>query len=334
METARIYLEKHAAGDPLIKASPEKGLKYIVVIPSYLETRLTESLVSLFEADLPPHPVEVIIIINWPENENPENIRLSREAFISASKWAKAKSTNKLRFHTIEAGFFPVKKAGVGYARKTGMDEAVRRFIQAGQEDGIIISFDADSKCEKNYFTAIDAHFSINNQTDGCSVYFEHELAGDEFPEIVYEAITQYELHMRTYLHGVRYTGFPNAFYTVGSSMVVRASSYCRQGGMNVRKAGEDFYFLQKFFDLGRFTDLKETIVYPSPRPSLRVPFGTGKAITERIKETTSMKSYNPATYDVLRHFFSAHKELNTDRKMQAGPNNIRGVIHVLQEFL
>jgi hypothetical protein len=305
LEPARIYLKKHSAGDSLIQSAPEKGLKYIVVIPAYIETRLEESLVSLFNAVAPENPIEVLVIVNWPDTETPENIKLSHEIFLSAKNWSEQHSSENKRFHIAESGNIPRKKAGVGYARKTGMDEAVRRFLGAGQKDGIIISFDADSKCETDFFTAIEEHFLLNPSADGCSIYFEHPLEGMDFNPEVYRAIMQYELHMRCYLHGVRYSGFPNAFYTVGSSLAVRAPSYCRQGGMNIRQAGEDFYFLQKFFDLGNFSDLLKTTVHPSPRPSLRVPFGTGKAVDTILKSEESLKSYNPEIYHILKEFFA-----------------------------
>jgi len=305
LELARTYLKKHTAGDSLIKAEPEKDLKYIVVLPAYLETRLEEGLVSLFEAISPSQVVEIIIIINWPDDESPENIELSHTIFSSVKEWAKQHSSKGKQFHVAEAGFIPRKKAGVGFARKNGMDEAVRRFLRAGQEDGVIISFDADTKCDPDYFVSIEEHFRLNPNTDGCSIYFEHPLEGTDHPEKVYTAITQYELHMRCYLHAIRYSGFPNAFYTVGSALAVRATSYCRQGGMNARQAGEDFYFLQKFFDLGNFTELRNTRVCPSPRPSLRVPFGTGKTMVQLLESGQGMKSYNPAIYDILKDFFA-----------------------------
>jgi hypothetical protein len=306
LEPAWTYLKKHAAGDSLIQSPPEKGLKYIVVIPAYLETRLEDSLVSLFNAAAPANQVEVIIVVNWPEDASREDIRISHNSRKSAVEWADTHSSEKIRFHVVEAGFIPRKKAGVGYARKTGMDEAVRRFLRAGQDDGIIISFDADTRCDPDYLTSIEEHFRINPMTDGCSIYFEHPLEGQEFPQQVYEAIIQYELHMRCYLHSIKYTGFPNAFYTVGSALAVRAAGYCRQGGMNIRQAGEDFYFLQKFFDLGNFTDLLKTRVCPSPRPSLRVPFGTGKAIDQLINSDESLKSYHPSIFEILKEFFES----------------------------
>jgi len=65
--------------------------------------------------------------------------------------------------------------------------------------------------------------------------------------------------------------------------MAVRADVYKQQGGMNKRKAGEDFYFLQKIFPIGAFTELTDTTVNPSPRGSDRVPFGTGKAVQAHL---------------------------------------------------
>ena len=78
------------------------------------------------------------------------------------------------------------------------------------------------------------------------SIYYEHPVAGLAFSENLYEGIANYELHLRYYVWALRSIKFPYAFQTVGSSMLCRASSYVRYGGMNRRKAGEDFYFLQK----------------------------------------------------------------------------------------
>src|SRR5262249_26021974 len=161
-----------------------------------------------------------------------------------------------------------------------GMDEALRRFDAVERPGGVIVGFDADCRCERNYLTAIERHFERNSNSPGCSIYFEHPLNGPLEPAI-YEAIAEYELHLRYYVQALRFGGFPHAFHTIGSSMAVRAGVYRKQGGMNKRKAGEDFYFLHKIIPLGGFTNLVETRVIPSPRASDRVPFGTGKAVCD-----------------------------------------------------
>ncbi len=207
--------------------------------------------------------------------------------------------------HFILAGDLPERYAGPGLARKTGMDEAVRRFAAAGTPDGIILSFDADTLCDPDYFTAISDHFHRHPDDNGCSIYFEHPLSGSDFNSEVYRAVTYYELHMRYYLRGLRNAGHPNVYHTVGSAFAVTAEAYCRHGGMNRRKAGEDFYFLQKFFDAGRFSECNTTRVIPSPRPSGRVIFGTGAAVSEFLSSKAEPLTYNPAAFDSIGTFLA-----------------------------
>jgi hypothetical protein len=74
---------------------------------------------------------------------------------------------------------------------------------------------------------------------------------------------------------------------------------------MNRHKAGEDFYFLQKIIPHGNFRDLNTTCIYPSPRPSTRVPFGTGRAMTKYLENTRDgIKTYNLDSFLDLKKFF------------------------------
>ncbi|PLX10775.1 MAG: family 2 glycosyl transferase, partial [Marinilabiliales bacterium] len=97
---------------------------------------------------------------------------------------------------------------------------------------------------------------------------------------------------------------FPYSYYTVGSCFAVNASVYVKQGGMNRKQAGEDFYFLHKVFPLGRCYEINSTCVYPSPRPSDRVPFGTGPMI-QSISESTNkdLRTYNFESFIDLKIF-------------------------------
>ena len=75
---------------------------------------------------------------------------------------------------------------------------------------------------------------------------------------------------------------------------------------MNRKQAGEDFYFIQKLVPAGGFFSLTSTTVYPSPRPSYRVPFGTGASIEKLSKETDSvLLTYNILAFSELKLFFS-----------------------------
>tara|TARA_B100000809_G_scaffold209938_1_gene213071 strand:+ start:1 stop:900 length:900 start_codon:yes stop_codon:yes gene_type:complete len=163
------------------------------------------------------------------------------------------------------------------------MDEAVRRLELAHNPKGVIVCFDADSKVESNYLVEIEKHFDENPKTPACSIHYEHPLDG-VLNEGNYVGIVNYEMHLRYYIHALKYAGYINAYQTIGSSMAVRSFVYQKQGGMNRRKAGEDFYFLHKIIPLGGFSEITSTKVFPSPRYSDRVPFGTGKAVGDFMK--------------------------------------------------
>ena len=209
--------------------------------------------------------------------------------------------------HLINAFDLPDKHAGVGLARKIGMDEALRRF--GSNENGIIVALDADCKVNKKYLRSIENTFDLSPQLNAASLYFEHNTK--DLKEPLLSGIINYELHLRYYNQLLKYSGHPFAYHTVGSSMAVRASAYYKQGGMNKRKAGEDFYFLQKIIQLGNFVEINEAIVYPSARISDRVPFGTGRAMGEWVAgEKNEFTSYHPKVADELKFLFDPLKKL------------------------
>jgi hypothetical protein len=223
----------------------------------------------------------------------------------SASDWIRDHSEVPFRFRLMVIPDMPAKDAGVGLARKTGMDEALYRFSLLDNPGGIMLSFDADSRCSENYFTAIEETLEIRPKTRGFDIYFEHPVSGNEFPEKVYRGALLYEMHLRYVNQFLRYSGFPFAFHTVGSCFGVKASVYAAQGGMNRRKAGEDFYFLHKIIPLGEFAEITGTCVFPSPRTSSRVPFGTGVAIAKFIEsEEDEMLTYAPECFRLLHLLF------------------------------
>lgn len=263
---------------PCILNTPQQHLSIVVVIPCFNETHLIKSLESLNNCTLPIGLVEVITVFNCSiaddEKIKQANLTMLNEALV----WLKNNAKKGIDFYFIEANNLPVKDAGVGLARKIGMDEAVVRFEQLNK-DGVIACFDADSTCAANYLVELEKHFEQHPKSPACSIYFEHPLQGNEFSKANYQAIEAYELHLRVYKNALQFCGFPYAFHTIGSSMAVKSKAYQKQGGMNKRKAGEDFYFLQKMMALGNFTELNSTAIFPSPRVSDRVPFGTGRAM-------------------------------------------------------
>jgi hypothetical protein len=312
--TLTSYLERFGFGGQRVFEKPAAGLGMIVVIPCFRETSLLRALDALWKCERPDCSIEVLVVINSGETAPASDLEQNLRTLHELEVWRREHVDPRFLVHPIHVPDLPRKHAGVGLARKIGMDEALRRFDWAeahheGHEgEGIIVCFDADCTCDPNYLRALEAYFKQHPKSPGCSIYFEHPLEGEGEPR-VYEAIVRYELHLRYYVEALRYAGFPHAFHTIGSSMAVRAATYMEQGGMNRRKAGEDFYFLHKIIPLGGFGELNSTRVIPSPRVSDRVPFGTGKAVGDYLSGKPFV-TYPLRAFEDLRAFFTQASNL------------------------
>jgi len=141
------------------------------------------------------------------------------------------------------------------------------------------------------------------DKTTASVIAFAHQEVEDADEQA---AICCYELFLRYYVIGLRYAGSPYAFHSIGSTMVCTAGAYTAVRGMNKRKAGEDFYFLDKLAKTGTMGRITATTVHPSPRASGRVPFGTGKRIirfTEGGEDEYTL--YNPRSFVVLKEWLA-----------------------------
>lgn len=306
MGFASAYLEERALFPILIKELPSQNTGIIVVIPSFDETQITDLLDSLALCDRPDCGVEIMIIINAPAGASIESISNNRESIARVEDWKKEHPQCFFKLFLIDVTEIEPEGWGVGLARKTGMDEAVRRYDLLNKSDGIILSLDADCRVRSNYFAAVFAEMNGQKYRSACSIYFEHPLSGDEFIPDVYRSITLYELHLRYFYQGLIYCGFPYVHHTVGSTIAVKAITYVKAGGMNRRMAGEDFYFIQKLLPSGGYFNLNSTTVYPSPRFSLRVPFGTGMTVTKIAEPgNKTFFTYNFKSFGELRKLFN-----------------------------
>jgi cellulose synthase/poly-beta-1,6-N-acetylglucosamine synthase-like glycosyltransferase len=298
------YLAKHH-----FKASIERkahpDLSISIVIPCFNEPDIIRTLESLLRCERPSRPAEVLIVLNYPEASDPAIINDFEDTLATLNAWTASNSSCTLSFHVIQAPALPQKFAGVGLARKIGMDEASFRFAQNNNDNGIICGFDADATVDPNYLTEIEKHFNDRPKSPGASIYFEHPIetiANDKLRS----GIVQYETHLRYLVNAIRYTGFPYSFHTVGSSFAVRAKAYVKQGGMNRFKAGEDFYFLNKIIPLGGFTEINTTRVIPQARVSNRVPFGTGASMTKWMAANDAgLLTYPFEVFEPLKLLFS-----------------------------
>ena len=300
------YFKRHQSFNPKISQTPNANLGLIVVLPSYNEPNLWQSLQSLMKCTLPDAAVEVIVVVNYPENSAEEILQNATECVNQINKADADANNPNFRFYALKAYDLPKKHAGVGLARKTGMDEAAWRLLQSENEYKIITAFDADATCEPNYFVELTKLWKKYPKTDACSIRYEHPIEGTQFDQQIYKAIAEYELHLRYYVRAGKLIGHPFSYQTVGSSMACSAEAYVKYGGMGKSKAGEDFYFLHKFIPHGNFRELNSTAIYPSPRISFRVPFGTGRAITKYIETNSSeYETYNLDSFLTLKEFIA-----------------------------
>lgn len=263
-------------------AHPE--LRIVVVIPCYDEPDVTQTLESLRRCRRPRGAVEVLLVWNASERDDEDLRRRNQTMMERVHAWRTRHEEPRFRFQALNFPRLPARHAGVGLARKIGMDEAVARFVAVGNPHGIIASLDADCACDGDYLIALESHFERQPNTRACTIYFEHALSGPLEGDL-YQAITRYELFLRYYRHGLQYAEFPFAHYTVGSCFAVRCDFYARHGGMNRRKAGEDFYFLNKLMAVGGVSEITSTRVMPGVRASTRTPFGTGRALNDFLEK-------------------------------------------------
>lgn len=295
-----VYFDRYAYPAQLFHQPPDPALKIIAVIPCFNEPDITSTLNSLNQCKV-IDKVEVILVVNESEHADEQTRQNNLDTIKAVEAW---RAGTRPWFNLLVSHLkLRAKDAGVGLARKAGMDEAARRFEAINRPQGVIACFDADSTCATDYFTAIEeAYYKAVDSPVGSSIYFEHPFPQD--PNLR-KGIIQYELHLRYYVHALRWIGYPYSHQTVGSSMVVRSDIYQKIGGMNKRKAGEDFYFLHRLIPAGRFTDINSTCIYPSPRISQRVPFGTGKAMEIwQESKAESYQTYNLNSFRALGELF------------------------------
>jgi len=304
MGFADSYLKKHRLYGEFISPEPNGVLGYIVVVPCYDEDGITKVLDSLWEAQRPGHAVEVLVVVNASEGDAPDVHRRNRQTLEEIEKWSRQHPAETFQVHALYLPDLPSDKAGAGLARKVVMDEGVARFNRLGRPDGWIFSLDADTTVEPNYFTELEQTVDKQPRLNAGIFHFEHPLEGHAYEPIIYEGIIRYELFLRYYNQALRWGGYPYAFQTIGSAFCVRAEAYTKQGGMNTKRAGEDFYFLNKVFQLGHVRDITGTAVYPSPRPSERVLFGTGPEVIQWSQNSHQpYLTYHPDVFRILKAF-------------------------------
>ena len=274
----------------------------IIVVPCYKEPELNRTVQSLFDCKRGDFPVEIIILINSYRIDSDAVAAMNRESYRQMQEFASKNNSPEFFLTPILIENLSGHQTGAGLPRKLGMDEAIRHFN--GDKSGIIVSLDADCLVENNYLTEIYRNFNeygLNSAT----IQFHHPVNHLETADPLRIATENYEEYLRYYRLALEYCGYPYPYYTIGSAFAITAETYLKAGGMGKQQSGEDFYFLQKVFPLGKTRFIDTTCVYPAARTSDRVPFGTGPALQKMLSENQLSKySYRVEAFGTLKDFF------------------------------
>lgn len=323
------YLQKYAASDGWkLIAAPAENISQVVVIPAYAEREMLFSTLASLARN---HPQSlqysfVLCVVNN-KKDSPDEVKTNNLQTIECLRLlVEQKRLNyfpnnkdlKESLQTISdaglklgyidastAGFeIPANAGGVGMARKIGMDMALRLLRNSTSERKLILSLDADTSVQSNYLMSVKKYFSRKVNT--AVVAYEH---AEPLSDNEKAAIYCYEIFLRYWILGLQYAKSPYAFHSIGSTIVCSTEAYLAVRGMNRREAGEDFYFLNKLAKIGDVGYVIETCVYPSARPSLRVPFGTGKRIQRFLTGVQEeYVLYNPRVFEILAAWLSLMK--------------------------
>jgi len=162
----------------------------------------------------------------------------------------------------------PAKNAGVGLARKIGMDLCLPYCKPAT----IFCCLDADTLVDPAYLAVINNYYH-DRKPAAAVVNFEHINSPDSSTE---KYIRLYEKFIHDTARQLKDVGSPYGYHAIGSTITCTAEVYAAVGGMPRKKAGEDFYFLQEIAKYRSVHTIKEKLAFPSARLSKRVHLGTG----------------------------------------------------------
>ena len=149
-----------------LSAPPASDTKIICVIPSFNEAGLIRVLDAMISCEpLQEGTIEILVVLNEGEDADKEVVLFHDQQFEELNNFGQINNDDSFCIHVIRARNLKAKFAGVGLARKIGMDEAAKRFLSVDRPDGIIASLDADVRLSTNYFPVLLSHYNQTNKT-------------------------------------------------------------------------------------------------------------------------------------------------------------------------
>jgi glycosyltransferase involved in cell wall biosynthesis len=294
------YLEKRGLDRSPFFKNFSSFREIVVVIPCFDEMEnLPVVINSILKCDPPfDESFGFLFVINHPDNASYER---KQESLKTVEYLKTVCSENGIPVALIDRfseGFeVPAKFAGAGFPRKVGLDSALHLFDHTNSQKSLLVCLDADCEVAPSYFKTLK-----KLARRGCkAAVLEYEHRNDHPGNL--DAISEYETWLRSYTAGLKKAGSPYAYHFIGSTMVCNVETYVKAGGMNTKRAAEDFYFLESLAKVAGIETIDEKLVFPSNRRSDRVIFGTGKAVNTRLDSGEIIKPYPDLIFDRLKKF-------------------------------
>ncbi len=273
------YLRRYAEPEALLDV-PGGPWDEVVTVPVLRESELLDGLLASLEtaSRLAEKKTLAILVVNHrrtaPERDKSDNRELL--SGYAPSRGIGGGALDCLWIDRASEGKELSDGDGVGTARKIGCDISVA-LKQAGRiRSEFGSTTDADARVEPGYF--LDSPELGSAGLGGTVSAYVHRFRHDVQDNSRDIPLTLYEIYLRHYVLGLRAARSPYAFHTVGSLIRFRFSAYAETRGFPKREAGEDFYLLDKLAKMGRVAEHSGRVRLV-PRPSDRVPFGTGAAM-------------------------------------------------------
>ena len=289
------YLQKYAEPEVRLVEQLEAKFSYVLVIPAY-----RESLEAVQQTWRHLTDVLIILVVNSPSPGDPETLALLEQF---ERHWRRTWTRQHCQLVTngentiliVDRCNIPLAN-GVGEARKIGSDIACKLISNGSIETPIIFNTDADAELPANYF-----HDVLPAKSSFQIFRFRHK-ASDNLSAALYE------LSLLWYAAGLKEAGSIYGYTSIGSTIACSAESYASVRGFPKRKAGEDFYLMNKLRKVGNYNYSKADPIELSSRPSERVPFGTGPAIRRLDalqKPMNEFEFYHPGCFVSLGKFLT-----------------------------
>ncbi len=196
------------------------------------------------------------------------------------------------------------KEFGVGFARKLGMDMCLWLYHHRILINPFVRSSDADVIWPPRYLDAP----AVDANTSAIIYPFQHGPVQPDDKSCC-QAAALYDAWLRYYVEGLRWSGSPWSFHTIGSIFAVHLEHYAMNRGFPKREAGEDFYLLNKLAKTGVIHCPNSQPLLLSNRTSNRTPFGTGKSIHQiELNSLQSWHFYHPDIFQQLKYWYQ-HRE-------------------------